>query len=440
MTGVAQGSATITYAISSCLTTTSATINAVPASITGVTSICLPTTSDLDNTANAGTWTSSNAAIATVNSSTGVVTSVAVGTANITYSNGCGSAAVSAVNVGTTPAAITGTTTFCSNDNTTLSNAVAGGTWSSSNTSIATISSGGVVTGLAEGASTISYTMVNGCGTNAATTTVNVELTGKWLGITSEWTDTDNWPCGTIPSASINVTIPSGTAYLPDFSGSIFEMKNLTVASGVSLTINSDATFNVKGNLINNGSILGDGTLNMVGTSAQTISGVGIVANVNINNSNGVSVNLTDTMKISKVFTMSAGTFNANGGLLLLSNETGSARIAQIAGGSITGNVGVQQFFTGGRRAYRFFGHPFSAAIPLSQLTTGIDITGNGGAANGFTTTGSNAASCFRYNTLLGNTSLSSDPGWKPFTGTSLAIDTNQFKQYQGIRLFIRGT
>ncbi len=67
-------------------------------------------------------------------------------------------------------AAITGTTTVCVGSTTTLSDATAGGTWSSATPSVATISSSGVVTGVSGGTSVISYAASGG----TVTTTVTV--------------------------------------------------------------------------------------------------------------------------------------------------------------------------------------------------------------------------------------------------------------------------
>ncbi|NDC41647.1 MAG: hypothetical protein EBZ77_08870, partial [Chitinophagia bacterium] len=62
-----------------------------------------------------------------------------------------------------TPAAISGATFVCTGRTTTLSTTTTGGSWSSSNTSLATVSTGGVVTGLSSGSVNISYTMPSGC-------------------------------------------------------------------------------------------------------------------------------------------------------------------------------------------------------------------------------------------------------------------------------------
>ncbi|NCX96143.1 MAG: T9SS C-terminal target domain-containing protein [Chitinophagia bacterium] len=137
---------------------------------------------------------------------------------------------------------------------------------------------------------------------------------------------------------------------------------------------------------------------------------------------------------------LTVGTFTTNDSLVLYSDSTATARIAPIASGAgISGNTTVMQYIPGGRRAYRFWAHPFSNYIPLSQLQRGIDITGALGAINGFTTTGSNAASAFRYDPFVANSAAGSDPGWRAFGNTFGTPDTNKFKRYQGIRLFIRG-
>jgi hypothetical protein len=73
------------------------------------------------------------------------------------------------------PGAITGTNTVCPTSTTTLSNATAGGTWSSSATGIATVvgaGSNGAVTGVASGTAVITYN-VSGC-YNSRIVTVNV--------------------------------------------------------------------------------------------------------------------------------------------------------------------------------------------------------------------------------------------------------------------------
>lgn len=68
-----------------------------------------------------------------------------------------------AITVNTAPAAIAGASTLCAGTTTTLTNTTTGGTWSSSATGVATVvAATGVVTGVAGGTTTISYT-AGGC-------------------------------------------------------------------------------------------------------------------------------------------------------------------------------------------------------------------------------------------------------------------------------------
>ncbi len=79
---------------------------------------------------------------------------------------------------------ITGTTTVCANATTPLSDATAGGTWSSNNTVVATVNSSGLVFGVSAGTATISY--ATGAGFVVTTVTVNpLAVAGTISGPTS---------------------------------------------------------------------------------------------------------------------------------------------------------------------------------------------------------------------------------------------------------------
>ena len=141
--------------------------------ILGITTVCQGSTTALSDSTSGGTWTSSNTAVATVGSTTGVVFGVATGTAVITYTYNTGSCtATTTVNVVTPPAIITGTTSVCSGSTTTLSDATAGGTWSSGNPLVATVgSTTGIVTGVSVGSVVITYSTGGAC---YVTATLNV--------------------------------------------------------------------------------------------------------------------------------------------------------------------------------------------------------------------------------------------------------------------------
>ncbi len=177
VTGVAIGTATISYQVTnpcgSDMVTKIVTVSASPATIAGGDSVCVGSTETLSNTVPYGVWSSSNTARATVSTS-GVVTGVAVGAVSITYTTGCGTTAINLMTVNATPGSVTGTATACVGGTTTFANTVSGGTWISSNTAIATVGTGGIVTGVANGTSTITYSLTNACGSFQPTRDVYV--------------------------------------------------------------------------------------------------------------------------------------------------------------------------------------------------------------------------------------------------------------------------
>ena len=175
VTGASAGTAVITYTLSTgCYTVTTVTVTLSPSPITGPTSLCTGTTATLGNTVSGGIWSSSNTAVGTIVSSTGVLTGVSAGTTNITYSLGGTCKATRVETVLASPAGITGTTSLCVSGTTTLGDITAGGTWSSGSTAVAGAGTGGVVTGVSSGTAIITYKVANGC---ISTTAVTVNLT-----------------------------------------------------------------------------------------------------------------------------------------------------------------------------------------------------------------------------------------------------------------------
>jgi gliding motility-associated-like protein len=178
VTAVGTGSATISYtvnAVAPCVGNDVATFNvsvtAAPnaGSITGTASFCesgsVTFTSNGDT---GGTWSTSNAAVATVNPITGLVTAIGPGTATISYTvaatSPCTVNDVATFNVTVSAAAdagtISGTASLCEGATTTFtSNGQTGGTWSTSDATVATVNASGLVTAVGAGSATISYTV-----------------------------------------------------------------------------------------------------------------------------------------------------------------------------------------------------------------------------------------------------------------------------------------
>ena len=181
VTGVASGTTQITYMLSAgCFAVKTLTINPLPnaGTIAGLSSLCVSATITLSDVALGGIWSSTNTAIATIGSVTGIVTGVASGTSIISYTvtNSCGTAvATSIVTVNPLPNAgiITGLSAVCVGSTITMTDAISGGTWSMNNAN-ASIGSTGIVTGVSAGIDTVKYSVTNVCGTAATTKTITI--------------------------------------------------------------------------------------------------------------------------------------------------------------------------------------------------------------------------------------------------------------------------
>jgi gliding motility-associated-like protein len=173
VTGVATGTATVTYTLAStCRSTAIVTVQPLPAPITGPTQVCVGSTITLINfTTGGGTWISANPAVGTINATTGVFTGIGAGVATITFtSTVTGCITTGTVTVNPLPVAVTGPTEVCVGNTITISSATSGGTWVSSGTYATIGSSSGVVTGIAAGVETFTYTLPTGCLTNYSVT------------------------------------------------------------------------------------------------------------------------------------------------------------------------------------------------------------------------------------------------------------------------------
>ncbi|MBL7692662.1 MAG: Ig-like domain-containing protein [Flavipsychrobacter sp.] len=225
--GTTSGTATISYVSAGCARTTTVTVNTALPAIAGNASVCPATTTTLSNTTTGGTWTSSNTAKATINSTTGLLTGVANGTTIITYATSATCYTAKQVTVSSTIASITGTTSVCVGSTITLSHSIDGGNWSSSATSKATVGATGIVTGISAGWATITYATGGSCfavktiAVNALPAPVSGNLTvceGAYTVLTATVGGNGTWCSSNSAIASANSTsgmvtgIAAGTA------------------------------------------------------------------------------------------------------------------------------------------------------------------------------------------------------------------------------------
>ena len=182
VTGVTGGSCTITYMLpNGCYVTMPFVVNPMPTAIGGPISVCVGSTITETNGVAGGTWTTSDATIASIESGTGVVYGVVTGTVTITYTLPAGCFVTRTITVNPLPSPITGITTICARDTTTLRDSTAGGTWSTSSATIASIvsSTGLVYAGNTGGTATITYTLPTGC---YVTTTMTINPLPSGIG------------------------------------------------------------------------------------------------------------------------------------------------------------------------------------------------------------------------------------------------------------------
>jgi len=195
VTGGTAGTATATYTngTTGCYITKPITVNALPAPIDGgPASICSLSVMTMTDFSSPGTWSSNNGSIASIVSSSGVVTGSSVGSTTITYtltSNGC--YVTTPITVNPLPTAISGTTTVCQAATTTLVSGPAGGTWSTDPTSTTASvdpAYGAVTGGSTTGVATITYTLPGtGCYVTAPVTVnaIPLPITGSTFALCS---------------------------------------------------------------------------------------------------------------------------------------------------------------------------------------------------------------------------------------------------------------
>ena len=141
------------------------TLNPPPTPITGSPTLCTGVNSTYVSTPSGGTWTSSNSALASIGTGSGIATGVAAGNPAITYTLPTGCNATLPITVNSNPAPISPSApVVCKGSTLALSSTPSGGTWSALPPTVGTVASlSGVLTGMGAGTANVTYTLPTGC-------------------------------------------------------------------------------------------------------------------------------------------------------------------------------------------------------------------------------------------------------------------------------------
>jgi len=239
---------------------------------------------------------------------------------------------------------------------------------------------------IAPGTYTVTNTVnITGGGANCTSTStapITIAPGGQWVGgVNTDWKTAANWPCGDIPTATTNVTIPAGAANYPVISntGGGF-VDSIKILSGATLTLSND-TLNVFGAITSTGAINAtSGTIQMRGTAAQSIGGSMLVAQtinnlIDSNRNAATGLTIADSLYLTGFLNFAAipaaTKLTTNNVLVLVSNANTTASVGQIAetGGvpkaTITGNVTVQRYFPAHRR-WRLITSPVASSQTIN--------------------------------------------------------------------------
>lgn len=186
-----------------------------------------------------------------------------------------------------------------------------------------------------------------------------------WTGADdTNWNNTNNWSCNTLPTLETNVLIPGNLVsnnYPVINTGDNALAKDLTIENTASATVN-DNWLRIAGDLTNSGILNAEtGSVSFEGTAAQTIPAVAFennrIQNLSINNPSGVISEAI--IEVTGMLKVDTGNFDTGNQLTLISDATQTALIDGSGGGQVLGNVTMQRYLDNAF-GYKYFAAPFS--------------------------------------------------------------------------------
>ncbi|MFY9152761.1 MAG: hypothetical protein WAO52_12135 [Prolixibacteraceae bacterium] len=219
----------------------------------------------------------------------------------------------------------------------------------------------------------------------ATSNTIQLEVysTGQWLGFTNDWNDASNW-CGGIPSPTTDVLIPEGV--VKPVIGVTVEAtcRNIDIAQGASLTIESNETGT--GSFIISGTVSGPGLASVQRymttdawhiasspVSGQSISdflatNVNVAQDVDNNSIRGMMDYNPQVNNWNSFFTNStSGNLEPGKGFCIRNDANGAINFTG------TLNAGFQSVSGLISEKWNCIGNPYTSAIGVNNLSSGTE-------------------------------------------------------------------
>ncbi len=185
----------------------------------------------------------------------------------------------------------------------------------------------------------------------------NACVPGTWTGaLDNNWNLPGNWCNNAVPTATTNaiipdVTVPPGSGNFPIQNSIVnYEVLNVLIETGASISFNNGATLEVKGDFTNfgNSSLGNGGGLRMTGSAGQqVITGNIRVGELSIENSNNVLLSSGAVVNVDQILSLVTGNLNAsNATLTLKSTTSGTAFVDDFSGvndGTYSGNITIER-------------------------------------------------------------------------------------------------
>ena len=203
-----------------------------------------------------------------------------------------------------------------------------------------------------------------------------LDANGFNINVTGDWTNSG----GTFSPGNGSVTFDaSGIQTITNAAGERFHDIIIASTSTVQTSGASD-NLNIQGNWSNNGTFNQQtGTVTFNGSTGQAIAGSAKTTfnNLTINNAAGVA--LSGATDLAASLTLTSGTFNTGGqDFTLISNSSATARIAEITGGDISGNIIMQRHIDAGAIGWHLLAAPVAGST-INDWDQEMVLSGVGG-------------------------------------------------------------